>query len=109
MTDKSKEKSNKKMSGPGDLVGSIDEGTSSARFMIFRAETAEVVCFHQMNISSRYPQEGWVEQDPMEMLDIVRECIDKALDKLIQLGGRVEVCNVTFVFFYLSRNILFRS
>ncbi|XP_053677169.1 glycerol kinase [Anopheles nili] len=71
----------------GDLVGSIDEGTSSARFLLFRAETAEVVCFHQKELRQSYPQEGWVEQDPNEILNVVYECIERTLEKLIELGG----------------------
>ncbi|XP_035917256.1 glycerol kinase [Anopheles stephensi] len=71
----------------GDLVGSIDEGTSSARFLLFRAETAEVVCFHQKELRLICPQEGWVEQDPNEILSVVYECIERTLEKLIELGG----------------------
>lgn len=40
----------------GKLVGSIDEGTTSARFMIFRAGTNNVVCYHQIPVQSIYPQ-----------------------------------------------------
>lgn len=71
----------------GHLVGAIDEGTSSARFILFKAETADVVCFHQMSIPQITPQEGWVEQDPMLILRTVEECIEKTLEKLIELGG----------------------
>uniref|UniRef100_A0A182J2M5 Probable glycerol kinase n=1 Tax=Anopheles atroparvus TaxID=41427 RepID=A0A182J2M5_ANOAO len=71
----------------GDLVGSIDEGTSSARFLLFRAETAEVVCFHQKELRQSFPQEGWVEQDPNEILGVVYECIERTLEKLVELGG----------------------
>lgn len=71
----------------GDLVGSIDEGTSSARFVLFKAGTASVVCFHQLEIQQITPSEGWVEQDAMEILRVVQECIDKTIEKLIALGG----------------------
>lgn len=40
----------------GKLVGSIDEGTTSTRFMIFRAGTNNVVCYHQIPVPSIYPQ-----------------------------------------------------
>lgn len=71
----------------GDLVGSIDEGTSSARFILFRAETSDIVCFHQKELRQMYPQEGWVEQDPKEILSVVEECIEKTIEKLQELGG----------------------
>lgn len=75
----------------GKLVAAIDEGTSSARVLLFRAETAEVVCSHQKELSQKYPQEGWVEQDPMELLTTVQECIEGSVAKLIALGGAAAV------------------
>ncbi|GAB0097048.1 Glycerol kinase [Sergentomyia squamirostris] len=71
----------------GPLVGAIDEGTSSARVLLFKVETSEVVCFHQVEIRQIYPQEGWVEQDPMEILEAVRECLARTVEKLQALGG----------------------
>lgn len=75
----------------GDLVGSIDEGTSSARFVLFKAGTADIVCYHQKELRSITPNEGWVEQDPMEILNVVNECIEKTIEKLIALGGCASV------------------
>lgn len=73
----------------GPLIGSIDEGTSSARFMLFRANTTEVVAFHQEKLSSIFPQEGWVEQDPIEILNVVTKCIKCTIEKLEKIGGNV--------------------
>lgn len=74
----------------GPLVGAIDEGTSSARFILFKAGTAEVVCSHQEELPKIYPQEGWVEQDPVLILNVVKECIESTIDKLIDLGGNTD-------------------
>lgn len=74
----------------GPLVGAIDEGTSSARFILFKAGTSEVVASHQQELKQKYPQEGWVEQDPMEILSVVNVCIEKTIDKLKELGGTVK-------------------
>lgn len=71
----------------GDLVGSIDEGTSSARFVLFKAGTAEVVCYHQQELRQITPAEGWVEQNATEIMRVVEECIEKAVEKLVALGG----------------------
>lgn len=35
-----------------------------------------------MEIRRIYPQEGWVEQDPIQILDAVKECIAKATESL---------------------------
>lgn len=79
----------------GPLVGAIDEGTSSARFMIFKAQSFEVVCHHQEEVPQIYPQEGWVEQDPEKILTVVLNCIEGALRKLEELGGRKEdICAI---------------
>lgn len=72
-------------------VGAIDEGTSSARFIIFKAGTDEIVCYHQIEVPSIYPQEGWVEQDPVLIYDIVKTCIDESCRKLEKLGGHIKV------------------
>lgn len=73
----------------GPLIGAIDEGTSSARFILFKAGTTEVVAAHQQSLGQICPQEGWVEQDPMEILSVVNKCIEKTIDKLIAMGGSV--------------------
>lgn len=79
----------------GPLVGAIDEGTSSARFILFRAETADIVCSHQLPIGQLTPREGWVEQDPLVLLAAVRECIARTVEQLLVLGGRVaDICAV---------------
>ncbi|KAL4717437.1 hypothetical protein ACJJTC_000586 [Scirpophaga incertulas] len=71
----------------GPLVGAIDEGTSSARFIIFKANSSDVVAYHQKEIEQHFPQEGWVEQDPYALLEVVTICIEKAIQELILLGG----------------------
>lgn len=71
----------------GPLIGAIDEGTSSARFIIFKANSSEVVAYHQKELAQRFPQEGWVEQDPCEILEVVTTCIQKAVEKLVNIGG----------------------
>ncbi|KRT85601.1 hypothetical protein AMK59_2420 [Oryctes borbonicus] len=69
----------------GPLVGSIDEGTSSTRFLVFAAKTAEVLTYHQVSIPHITPKEGWVEQDPEVILHSVIETINVTCDNLIKL------------------------
>ncbi|XP_035725594.1 glycerol kinase-like [Vespa mandarinia] len=70
----------------GPLIGAIDEGTSSARFLVFDVLQRKVVASHQIEIKQKYPQEGWVEQDPKEILQAVIQCIKKTVEKLTDLN-----------------------
>ncbi|CAG9816234.1 unnamed protein product [Phaedon cochleariae] len=74
----------------GPLIGSIDEGTSSTRFLVFASKTAEVLTYHQLPIPSIVPKEGWFEQDPMMILEAVKETIDVTCDNLIKLNINYE-------------------
>ncbi|EZA47848.1 hypothetical protein DMN91_011867 [Ooceraea biroi] len=70
----------------GSLVGAIDEGTSSARFLVFDVLRRKVVALHQIEIKQKYPQEGWVEQDPKEILQAVIDCINETAKKMKDIG-----------------------
>ncbi|XP_044180131.1 glycerol kinase-like [Acropora millepora] len=63
----------------GPLVGAIDQGTSSSRFLLFASKTAALLAFHQIEVNSVYPREGWVEQDPKEILSSVYYCMEQTL------------------------------
>ncbi|XP_023394903.1 glycerol kinase isoform X4 [Loxodonta africana] len=70
----------------GPLVGAVDQGTSSTRFLVFNSKTAELLSHHQVEIKQEFPREGWVEQDPKEILQSVYECIEKTCEKLRELN-----------------------
>lgn len=70
----------------GPLVGAVDQGTSSTRFLIFSSLNAELVTYHQTELQQKCPNEGWVEEDPMEILESVKICIEKAVDNLKSLN-----------------------
>ncbi|XP_036162412.1 glycerol kinase-like [Myotis myotis] len=76
----------------GLLVGAVDQGTSSTRFLVFDSKTAELLCHHQVEIKQEFPKEGWVEENPKEILLSVYECIDKACEKLQRFN--VDLSNV---------------
>ena len=63
------------------LIGAIDQGTSSSRFLLFSAQTGELVTYHQVEIHKIYPNEGWVEQNPHEIYQSVIECIDEVVNR----------------------------
>ncbi|KAI9260129.1 hypothetical protein BY458DRAFT_516656, partial [Sporodiniella umbellata] len=67
------------------LIGSIDQGTTSTRFVVFD-DQGSLVTFHQIELEQHYPQPGWIEHDPFELLDSVTICIEHAIRKLALLG-----------------------
>ncbi|CAH1795884.1 unnamed protein product [Owenia fusiformis] len=68
------------------LIVAVDQGTSSTRVLIFSSKTAELITYHQTEISQKFPKEGWCEEDPKEILSSVYVCIDKAVQNLKALG-----------------------
>ena len=59
------------MAGP--LIGALDQGTTSTRFMIFD-RGGKVVSGAQEEHTQIFPKPGWVEHDPIEIMDKVRRC-----------------------------------
>ncbi|VVC99349.1 unnamed protein product [Leptidea sinapis] len=66
------------------LVGAIDDGTKTVRFVIFEAESSEELAAHQVDKTELQPQEGWYEQDPMEIVTNIRLCYSK--EDIVTLG-----------------------
>ena len=71
-----------------EFIGAIDQGTSSSRFLIFDTESSSIVAKHQIELSQTYPEPGWVEMDPIEILQSVKLCMVSALEEF-RNGGRV--------------------
>ncbi|EOD50145.1 putative glycerol kinase protein [Neofusicoccum parvum UCRNP2] len=70
------------------FIGSIDQGTTSSRFIIFDG-TGTPVAMHQIEFTQKYPESGWHEHDPWELVQTVKECIEEATKKFEQLGHKV--------------------
>lgn len=58
-------------------LGAIDQGTTSTRFMVFDRD-GRVVASAQREHQQIYPQPGWVEHDPREVLERTLQVIDEA-------------------------------
>lgn len=67
------------------FIGSIDQGTTSSRFIIFDG-TGTPVVMHQIEFTQKYPESGWHEHDPWELVQTVKECIEEATKKFVKLG-----------------------
>ena len=50
-----------------NYIGAIDQGTTSTRFMVFD-HGGRIVAVAQKEHEQLYPQPGWVEHDPLEIL-----------------------------------------
>ncbi len=59
-------------------VGAIDQGTTSSRFIVFD-RAGNTVASAQREHRQIYPQPGWVEHDPIELLDNTLAVIAHAL------------------------------
>ena len=61
-------------------VLAIDEGTTSARAIIFN-HSGQIVSVGQKEFEQIFPRAGWVEHDAVEIWESVREVIGQALSK----------------------------
>jgi glycerol kinase len=62
------------------LVGALDQGTTSTRFILLDHDGNEVSS-HQLELGQILPRPGWVEHDPKEMWENARLVIAEALKK----------------------------
>ncbi|KAJ5776143.1 uncharacterized protein N7511_001154 [Penicillium nucicola] len=67
------------------FVGSIDQGTTSTRFLIFNRD-GEPVASHQVEFSQIYPHPGWHEHSPFELIASVETCMEAAVQKFESAG-----------------------
>ena len=75
-------------------IGSLDQGTSSTRFMIFDGD-GKVVGQHQLEHRQILPQAGWVEHDAAEIWDRTKEVIAAALKQADVLGSDLAAIGIT--------------
>ena len=61
-------------------VMAIDQGTTSSRAIIFD-HSGNIISVGQKEHEQIMPKAGWVEHDPVEVADNIREVIGEALSK----------------------------
>ena len=67
-------------------VGAIDQGTTSTRFMIFDRSGA-VVASAQREFRQILPRPGWVEHDPVQILETIEAVVRDALTSAGMTAG----------------------
>ncbi len=72
-----------KRAGSSDLIGSIDQGTSSTRFLIF-TRLGQIAAYAQIEHKQIFPNghSGWHEHDPIEIWENVLTCINCVVQAL---------------------------
>ncbi len=61
-------------------VMAIDQGTTSSRAILFN-HAGKIVSVGQKEHEQIFPKAGWVEHNPIEIWDNIRECVADALQK----------------------------
>ncbi|MGD2102884.1 MAG: glycerol kinase GlpK [Acidimicrobiia bacterium] len=77
-----------------EIIGAIDQGTSSTRFMIFDAE-GRVMGMSQREHDQIFPRPGWVEHDPSEIWANTLEVIESALAEAGLSGSDLAAVGIT--------------
>jgi len=80
--------------GKGKYVASIDQGTSSTRFMVF-SSTGEVVSVHQEEHQQMSPRVGCSEHNPLEIWQKTQTCIRKAMQKASLTASDIAAIGIT--------------
>ncbi len=76
------------------LIGAIDSGTTSTRFMLFD-QTGAVVGFEQQEHEQIFPRSGWVEHDPLEIWQRTQAVIRATLAKCDVRPGQIAAVGIT--------------
>ena len=67
------------------MIGVIDQGTSSSRFIVFSAVTGEVIAKHQIEIQREHPKSGWVQQSAVDIYQSTLKCMNEVASTLKSL------------------------
>ncbi|TDC92779.1 glycerol kinase [Saccharopolyspora aridisoli] len=75
-------------------IAAIDQGTTSTRCMIFD-HSGGVVAVNQKEHRQLFPKAGWVEHDPLEIWNNVRQVCAGALAKADLVSSDIAACGIT--------------
>lgn len=73
------------------IIGSIDQGTSSTRFILVNAKSGRIVASSQMEHTQMYPQTGWHEHCPFEIWNNTKLCMQTCIEGAKETFPSIEV------------------
>ena len=73
---------------------SIDQGTTSSRSIIFRAD-GKILSIHQKEFRQFFPNDGWVEHDPEEIWNTTKNVVSKSIDDGIKNNWNLCAIGIT--------------
>lgn len=76
------------------FIIALDQGTTSSRAIVFN-ESAEVVAVAQREFRQYFPQSGWVEHDPMEILSTQLTVLKESMQKASITAQQVTAIGIT--------------
>lgn len=68
------------------LIGVVDAGSNSIKFVIYSIPNFHQICSHEIRINQLSPKEGYLEHDPIEIVNAVRESAKVAINLLPNYG-----------------------
>lgn len=75
-----------------ELVGAIDQGTSSTRFLVYTKQALlqgqDPICSSRRHLTLDCPHPGWVQIDAHVLYQSVVECVNEAVEKLKESGRK---------------------
>ena len=76
------------------LIGAIDQGTSSTRFIVFNHD-GQIVAIDQLEHKQILLNDGWVEHNALEIWDNSKKVIEGALKKVGITGSDLAAIGIT--------------
>ncbi len=77
-----------------DYLLAIDQGTSSSRAIVFDTR-GEIAALRQRELKLYYPHDGWVEQDPKDILEDTVWAIESVLQDMKRKASSVRAAGIT--------------
>lgn len=72
----------------------LDQGTTSSRVMILDHD-ANIINIGQREVTQIYPHAGWVEHDPIEIVDSISALLEETLDKAEVSSEQIAALGIT--------------